>query len=89
MARSVVVYLFSGALRFAHRKLPLAWQHIVNIGGLKGALSIALILLLPKDYAYREVFLCSAFILVLFTLIGNSLGMRFYLKKKDLSIHTE
>jgi CPA1 family monovalent cation:H+ antiporter len=84
MARSIVVYLFSGLLRAARRKLPAAWQHVINIGGLKGALSIALILLLPNDYAYRELFLCAAFVLILFTLIGNSLGMRLYLKNDRL-----
>lgn len=85
MARSIVVYFFSGLLRIARRKLPADWQHVINIGGLKGALSIALILLLPNDYAYRELFLCAAFILILFTLIGNSLGMRLYLKKIKLT----
>lgn len=84
-SRSIVVYLLSGTLRAAHRKIPLSWQHVLNIGGLKGALSIALILLLPSDYVYRELFLCTTFVLIMFTLIGNSLGMRWYLKKTDLT----
>lgn len=84
VARSMIVYVFSGALRIVHRPLPMAWQHVINIGGLKGALSIALILLLPGDYVFRQFFLCAAFILILFTLIGNSLCMRLYLKKVSL-----
>ena len=85
IARSIVVYLFSGLLRIFIRRIPFSWQHVLNLGGLKGALSIALILLLPRDYAYRELFLCTTFILIMFTLIGNSLGMRWYLKQTDLT----
>ena len=55
VARSVVVYGFGTAFR-----LPLPWQHVLNLGGLKGALSVSLILIIPKEYAFRRDFLNAA-----------------------------
>lgn len=84
IARSVVVYGSGAAFRLINVRLPASWQHILNLGGLKGALSVALILMIPKDYALRHLFLCAALAMCLFTLIANTLAMRVYLKKADL-----
>lgn len=81
VARSGTVYLGSGLLRMARQGLPVSWQHVLNLSGLKGALSAALILLIPPDYAHREAFLCAAFSLIAFTMIANSVGMQLYLKR--------
>jgi CPA1 family monovalent cation:H+ antiporter len=50
-------------------------------GGLKGALSVALILMIPRDYPKRHVFLCAALTLCLFTLVCNTLALRVYLSR--------
>ncbi|MDF7826016.1 cation:proton antiporter [Pontiellaceae bacterium B12227] len=84
MARSVVVYGFGAALRLVRIRIPLAWQHVLNLGGLKGALSVALVLMIPQDYAYRNLFLLAALVMCLFTLVFNTLGLRVYMKKADL-----
>jgi CPA1 family monovalent cation:H+ antiporter len=76
LARSVVVYTFGTAFR-----LPLPWQNVLNLGGLKGALSIALILMIPKEYAFRRDFLNAALAMCIFTLLVNPLALRAYLKK--------
>ncbi len=83
-ARGVVVYFFGAALSLGRSKIPMAWRHVLNLGGLKGALSVALILMIPKDYAYRNAFLLSALVMCVFTLVVNTLGLRLYLKKADL-----
>ena len=83
-SRSGTVYLGAATLRLAGQRLPLPWQHVLNLAGLKGALSVALILLIPQDYPHREVFLCAAFIMILFSLVGNSVAMQFYLKRTAL-----
>jgi CPA1 family monovalent cation:H+ antiporter len=75
-ARSVVVYGFGAVFR-----LPLPWQNVLNLGGLKGALSVALILMIPKDYAFRQDFLNAALAMCIFTLVVNPLALRAYLKK--------
>ncbi len=81
ISRSVVVYGFSALFRLFGIRLPASWQHILNLGGLKGALSVALILMLPEEYVHRNMFLCAALGMSLFTLVGNTLGLRLYLKK--------
>ena len=81
LSRSVVVYGFGAIFRITGIRIPLSWQHVMNLGGLKGALSVALILMIPEDYIYRDIFLCAALVMSLFTLVGNTLGLRFYLKK--------
>ena len=81
ITRSAVVYGFGFAFRIFRIRLPWSWQHTLNLGGLKGALSVALILMIPKEYPYRDYFLFAALAMVLFTLIGNTLAMRLYLAK--------
>ena len=81
VARSAVVYGAGAAFRLIGIRLPVSWQHILNLGGLKGALSVALILMIPKEYALRHLFLCAALAMCLFTLVANTLGLRRYLKK--------
>jgi len=85
VSRSITVYACSALLRLFNKKILLNWQHVLNAGGLKGALAIALILMLPKTYTHRTLMLCSAFIVVLFTLIVNTAVMQVFLKKMDLS----
>ena len=84
LARSVVVYGFGAGFRLLRIELPLSWQHVLNIGGLKGALSVALVLMIPSDYIYRHVFLCAALVMCLFTLVVNTLALRAYLNKAAL-----
>ena len=83
-ARSVTVYAGSALLGLAGWRIPLPWQHIVNLAGLKGAVSVALLLLISEEYPYRAHLLCAAFALVLFTLIANSVAMQVYLSRTTL-----
>lgn len=84
LSRTVVVYGFGFLFRIFHLRLPLSWLHVLNLGGLKGALSIALVLLIPRDYPYRHMFLLAALLMSLFTLLANTMAMRLYLHKADL-----
>lgn len=83
VSRSVVVYGFGALFRAGGLRLPMPWQHVMNLGGLKGALSVALILMIPESYPFRNLFLCAALAMCLFTLIANTLALRVYLKKAD------
>ncbi len=71
-ARSVAVYT---SLWFI-KKVPSSWMHILNWGGLKGSLSIALVLSLPRDFTGREEVLIMAFSVVLFSLVGQGLTIK-------------
>jgi CPA1 family monovalent cation:H+ antiporter len=80
-ARCVVIYGGGGILRIFSAGLPASWQHVMVLGGLRGAVSAALILLIPDDYAQRDNFLCLAFFLIAFSLIVQPLVMQRYLEK--------
>ncbi len=84
LARAISVYGGMTLIGFMYRKTRLKWQHVLNIGGLRGALSVALILTLSSDYAHRNLFLCLAFALIFFTVIVNTLGIRFYIGQKSI-----
>ncbi|MTT31130.1 sodium:proton antiporter [Terrilactibacillus sp. BCM23-1] len=72
IARSIAVY----ASLFFIKNFPRSWKHIINWGGLKGSLSIALALSLPRDFPGRENILVVAFSVVLFSLIIQGLTIK-------------
>ena len=84
-ARFVIVYGGSGILRLAKQRFPIAWQHILFLGGLRGNISALLILLIPHDYPYRGYFLCLAFAMIAFSLIVQPALVKVYLNRAKLS----
>ncbi|WP_018931961.1 Na+/H+ antiporter [Gracilibacillus lacisalsi] len=72
IARSIAVY----SSLFLIKNIPLSWKHILNWGGLKGSLSIALVLSLPRDFEGREEILLMAFSIVLFSLVAQGLSIK-------------
>jgi len=72
VARSLAVYI---SLLFI-KNFPSSWKHVINWGGLKGSLSIALVLSLPRDFAGREQILILAFSVVLFSLVFQGLTVK-------------
>jgi CPA1 family monovalent cation:H+ antiporter len=63
------------------RPLPRAWQLIVFWSGLRGALSLALVLALPLDVPSREVLVVSTYAVVLFTLLIQGLSIHWVLQR--------
>ncbi len=61
--------------------LPRAWQLIVFWSGLRGALSLALVLALPLDVPSREVLVFSTYAVVLFTLLIQGLSIHWVLQR--------
>ncbi len=84
LARMLVIYGGAQLLRLTRAPVPRAWQHVLVLGGLRGAVSIALLLMLPEDYIYREYMLCLALVLCLYTLIIHPLLLQAYLKRQNL-----
>lgn len=84
VARSVSVYLIGGLVNHYSSKVnkfPFKWLHILNWGGLKGVLPLALILSLPDAYEYKELFLIIAYGVVLFTITFNGMTIKWLVKK--------
>lgn len=72
--RAVAVYLLSNlALRPLGAHLPWAWQHLLVWGGLRGALSMALVLGLPATFPGREAVVALTFGAVLISLLLQGL----------------
>ncbi len=80
LARAVGVYGGGLVLAASPRAMPIHWLHVINSAGLKGALTIAMLLSLPDDYRHRQLFVCVGFALVLATMLINPLAARSYLK---------
>jgi CPA1 family monovalent cation:H+ antiporter len=77
VARGVVVYELCWLTRWLHEPIPLRWQHVLNWGGLRGAIGLALALSLPAALGPdRDLLRLMAYGVVLFTLLAQSTTMR-------------
>ena len=77
IGRSVAVYTSLAWLK----EIPLSWQHILNYGGLKGSLSIALALSLPRTFQGREDIIVLTFSVVIFSLLFQGLTIKSLISK--------
>jgi CPA1 family monovalent cation:H+ antiporter len=90
LARLIVVYGFGALInRFSREKrLPLNWLHVLNWGGLRGAIALALVFSLPAGLsAQAELMKLMAFGVVLFTLLVQSTTMSPLLRRLGLITH--
>lgn len=81
-ARVFVVYGLGWWTRKLDQPVPLAWQHVLAWGGLRGAISLALVLTLPASLGPDgELLRVMAFGVVLFTILVQGTTMRPLLKR--------
>ena len=77
ISRSIVVYPVVKIKNIiAANEIPWSWSHVLFWGGLKGSISIALVVGLPKELPFREYFLVLAFGVVLLSLVVQGLAMQ-------------
>jgi CPA1 family monovalent cation:H+ antiporter len=80
-ARVASTYPILGAIdRFTKEKIPMVWRHIVVLGGMRGALSIALVGSLPESN-FKNTISTITFGVVLSSLIAQYIGLTKYVKK--------
>lgn len=84
-ARSIAVYSSLSLVRGFETR----YKHVVNWGGLKGSLSIALALSLPTDFSGKEDILALTFSVVLFSLLVQGLTIKPILQKLGLVAKNE
>ena len=60
-------------------KVPLSWQMILSWGGLRGALPLAIVLLLPHDFEHRNFILILTLAVIFFTLLIKAATMKAFL----------
>ena len=75
VARSIVVYAGIPIVDFFSTSLPTLWQHVLVWGGLRGSLSMVLILWLPADFAGRSFLINLVFGVVSVSLFLQGLTM--------------
>jgi Na+:H+ antiporter len=75
LARVISVYGLSALSGLLGRRLPASWQHVFFLGGLRGALSMALVLSLPATVPERDLLVSMVFSVVLFTIVAQGLAI--------------
>lgn len=81
LSRTIALYTSLGIIR----DFPNKYKLILNWGGLKGSLSIALALSLPHSFQGRETILVLTFSMVLFSLLVQGLSISILIKKLNLT----
>jgi len=75
LARAAVVYGVSALLRKTREKLSWSWTTVLWWAGLRGGLSMVLVLGLPADFPHRELILSMTLGVVIISLLGQGLTM--------------
>jgi len=65
--------------------IPMPWQHVLVWGGLRGALSMALVLGIKTDFPYRDSLVAATFGVVMFSLLVQGSTVGILLRKLGLS----
>ncbi|MDE1770788.1 MAG: sodium:proton antiporter [Thaumarchaeota archaeon] len=80
-ARAASTYpILAATNRFTKEKTPNTWRHVIMIGGMRGALSVALVATLP-DSEFKEILKTITFGVVLASLIIQYPILSRYIKK--------
>jgi CPA1 family monovalent cation:H+ antiporter len=87
VSRAAVVYGLLWVTRAlgSRARTPLAWQHVLFWGGLRGAIGLALALSLPRSLASYSQLEVMVFGVVLFTLLAQGTTIQFLLKRLKLT----
>lgn len=73
LTRAVVVFVATLALRPTKERLPRGWPLVLTWGGLRGALSMVLALVLPEDFPDRALVLRTTYGVVILSILLNGL----------------
>jgi monovalent cation:H+ antiporter, CPA1 family len=76
IGRALSVYTLTPVSNLFTQKIPLAWQHILVWGGLRGALALALALSLEPTVPHRPELLAWTFGVVAFSIIAQGLTLK-------------
>ncbi len=85
VSRAVVVYGGSTFLRIFRIRIPLQWQNILTIGGMRGGMAVALVLSLSAEYEFKNLFISLIIPLIAINLLVNPVILNQYLKKSKIT----
>ncbi|MGN8199622.1 cation:proton antiporter [Salinisphaera sp. RV14] len=75
LARGLVIFGISGVLAMTRARIPRAWTLVLTWGGLRGALSMVLVLSLPDTLPLRNLIVNMVFGVVLVSILVQGLTM--------------
>jgi CPA1 family monovalent cation:H+ antiporter len=73
LGRGVVIFVVSGLLRATRERIPARWSAVLTWGGLRGGLSMVLVLSLPADFPYRDLLVSMTFGVVVLSILIHGL----------------
>ena len=85
LSRAVTVYGSSTFLRIFRVRIPLQWQNILTIGGLRGGMAVALVLSLSSEYEFKSLFISLVVPLIAINLVADPILLSQYLKKLKIT----
>ncbi|MDR3599174.1 MAG: Na+/H+ antiporter [Desulfosporosinus sp.] len=85
IGRATSIYSLSALLSTFGQHIPVKWRHVLVWGGLRGALSMAMVLGISTDVSERELLVPLIFGVVLFSLVGQGLTIEPLVSKLGLS----
>jgi len=88
IARPISVFInfaFTNLLRKKHEKIPFCHQLIITWSGVRGALSAAVVLLIPPNFIYAEKLQIMTAGVIAMTFLFNATTLSFLLKKLKIS----
>jgi CPA1 family monovalent cation:H+ antiporter len=89
IGRAVAVYGTFATLRgFARERVPMTWQHVMVVGNIKGALSMAAVLALPDSVPYKSRLIAIVFGVTFITLVTQALPLPHLLRWLQVSMRT-
>jgi CPA1 family monovalent cation:H+ antiporter len=87
VGRAIAVYACFAALRALRREeVSMRWQHVMVLGNIKGALSMAAVLALPAGLPYRDRFVTIVFGVTFVTLMTQALPFQIILKRLGVTL---
>ncbi len=92
MSRALVIYGLTWLASFWRKgqsHVSVAYKHALFWGGLRGAISLALVLSLPATFQDREILRVMTFGVVLFTLLAQGTTMNMLLRRLGLTERNE
>ncbi len=89
IGRAAVVYPFLNLLRFVDRPIPLRWQNVLIVGNVKGSLSMAMALSLPRTMPFRSEVITLVFSTVLVSLILQGMTLPWVVRRMKVEQRSE
>jgi CPA1 family monovalent cation:H+ antiporter len=80
LARFIMVLLLPRKPSTAGAVPLRSWRFVIFWSGLRGALSLALVLALPLDIPARDTLIAATYAVILFTLLVQGISLRFILR---------